>query len=265
MEENKFLLLGVKSRYNREKGGNAAMRKSLKIVDKMVILLFSLSFILTTAFVSIIPIASNNAYYLLQFEKNGIGQNLNYTIDQLKEITAAITGYMFRGKNSMQVYFDGKAVFSDQAISHMADVKVLFVGGTILGYISLILFLVSLIYLFFRRKEVKRHFRRINYCVFLCFMILVVAVAIYAFVDFDSAFVNFHHLIFPDPEKFDNAFFPNDDTLINILTMDFFFDVFLNVVIRIAAIFFVYFFVVQSLYGKVYAKIKSSFSKKLLR
>lgn len=241
------------------------MRKGLKIADITVILLFSLSFILTVAFLSIIPIASNNAYYMLQFEKNGVGENLNYSIGQLETITSAITGYLFRGKSSMQVYFDGTAVFSDQAISHMADVKVLFVGGTILGFVSLAVFFLCLVYLFFRRKAVKKNFRRINYLVFLVFLLLIVAIAVYAFVDFDSAFVNFHHLIFPDPEKFNNAFFQDDDTLINILTMDFFFDVFLNVVVRIAALFFVYFFVVQSLYGKVYAKIKSSFSKKLLR
>lgn len=95
------------------------MRKGLKIADITVILLFSLSFILTVAFLSIIPIASNNAYYMLQFEKNGVGENLNYSIGQLETITSAITGYLFRGKSSMQVYFDGTAVFSDQAISHM--------------------------------------------------------------------------------------------------------------------------------------------------
>lgn len=132
------------------------MRKGLKIADITVILLFSLSFILTVAFLSIIPIASNNAYYMLQFEKNGVGENLNYSIGQLETITSAITGYLFRGKQSMQVYFDGTAVFSDQAISHMADVKVLFVGGTILGFVSLVVFFLCLVYLSSGERRSKR-------------------------------------------------------------------------------------------------------------
>ncbi len=238
------------------------MKKALKVCDYIVSFLFSFLFILVSAFISIIPIASNNAYYMLQFEKNGVGENLNYSIEQLDEITKAITNYMFHGAKSMQVYFDNEPVFSPQAISHMADVKVLFVGGTILGYISLGLLVFATIYLAYRHKSVKKIFRKITYITFLVFLLMVIAMTIYALVDFDSAFTNFHHILFPDPEKFNNAFFPDDDTLINILTLDFFFDIFIEVIIRIVAIYTVFIFIVQCLYGKIFKHLKSIFISK---
>lgn len=238
------------------------MKKFLKYFDYVVCFIFSISFILTSALISIIPIASNNSYYMRQFEKNGVGEHLNYTIDQLQEITKAITNYMFHGANSMQVYFDEKAVFSDQAISHMADVKVLFVGGCILGYISLVILILCFGYLIYRSKFVKKFFRKINYITFGFFVLIIIGVSIYAAIDFDSAFVNFHHVIFPDPEKFNNAFFPNDDTLINILTLDFFIDIFIEIIIRFVAIYIVYFIIVQCLYGKMKKRIENSFKQK---
>ena len=67
-----------------------------------------------------------------QYIKNGVNQHLPYTLEELKQITESITNYMFRGASSMQIEISGKNVFSDQAILHMADVKVLFVGGMIM-------------------------------------------------------------------------------------------------------------------------------------
>lgn len=232
-----------------------------KVLDYISIIIFSFGFILTSAFISIIPIASDNSYYMQQYIKNGVNNNLPYSLEQLEEITKSITNYLFHGAESMQIAFDGKNVFSSQAISHMADVKVLFVDGSIIGYICIALSIISLIYIIYRVKHIKKIFRKINYITYGVFLLLIVAIGIYAAVDFDDAFVNFHHLIFPDPEKFNNAFFPWNDTLINILTIDFFFDIFFAIIIRVVAIFIVYFIIIQCLYGKTYIKIKNSFNK----
>lgn len=235
------------------------MKLCKKITDYLMCFIFSISFILTSFFISIIPIASNNSYYMLQFKRNGIGEHMNYSLEQLEIITKAITNYMFHGAKSMQVVFDGENVFSDQAISHMADVKVLFVGGTILGYISLVLLIISFVYLIIRRNNVKKIFRIIVLSMFALLIIILLSASIYALIDFDSAFTNFHHILFLNPEKFNNAFFPDDDTLINILTLDFFFDVFVQVATRLAAIFISFFIILFSLYGKTYERIKANY------
>lgn len=226
------------------------MKKVIKLGDYLLTIFFALLFILATAFISIIPIASNNQYYMKQFIKNGVGENLNYTIEELEAITESITNYLFRGAESMQIQINDKNVFSDQAILHMADVKDLFNLLTIAGIISITLILFLCIYFYIRRKEIKKNFRLITYLTFLFFLLLVIAAAIYALVDFNEAWTNFHHLIFPDPEKFNNAFFPYNDTLINILTLDFFFDIFFEIVIRILALFITLFVIIQTLYSK---------------
>ena len=125
----------------------------------------------------------------------------------------------------------------------------------------IVLTIVSLIYIIYRLKQTKSIFRRINYITYGVFLVLLIALGVYAIVDFDDAFVNFHHVIFPDPEKFNNAFFPWNDTLINILTIDFFFDIFFAIVIRVVAIFAVYFIIIQLMYGKAFTKIKNKFYK----
>lgn len=240
------------------------MNKFLKICDYIISFIFTICFILFSLFFAIIPIASNNSYYMIQFEKNGVGDNLHYSLDQLRIITNAITSYMFHCAKSMQVSFDNKEVFSPQAISHMADVKVLFVGGMILGYICLFICIISLIYIFYRRKQIKKIFKIIVYVIFSLFVAFIIACGIYVLIDFDSAFILFHKIIFPDPVKFNNAFFPNDDTLINILTIDFFFDIFIQVIVRLIAIYFMFFFLLEALSGKIFRKIKTNFKNKIL-
>ena len=239
------------------------MKKFLKVFDYVCVILFSIFFILSCAFISIVPIASDNSYYMQQYKTNGVGPYLTYTLDELELITKSITNYLFKGAASMQIQIDGSNVFSNQAILHMSDVKDLFVGGSILGIISIIITLICLTYIIFRCKSIKHIFRKINYLTFLSFLLIVIAICVYALVDFDSAFVNFHHVIFPDPEKFKNAFFPNDDTLINILTLEFFFDIFFAIIIRLVSLFIIYFIIVQCLYGKVLKKLTWVYKKKI--
>ena len=108
------------------------MKKFLKVFDYIASILFSFFFILSCLFISIIPIASDSSYYMKQYERNGVGPYLkNYTILQLKEVTDSTTSYLFRGKKSMQIYFNNEPFFSDQAILHMSDVKDLFTLGVV--------------------------------------------------------------------------------------------------------------------------------------
>lgn len=238
------------------------MKKFLKIFDYIATILFSFFFILSCLFISIIPIASNSSYYMKQYERNGVGEYLKgYSIEQLKEVTDSITSYLFNKKESMQVYFNDKPFFSDQAISHMSDVKDLFNLGVILGIISIILSITLLVYLIYRRKEIKKRFRLASYLTFGFFLIIILVIGVLALIDFDSFWTNFHHILFPDINKFNNAFFPYDDTLINVLTLDFFFDVIIDIIARILSLFIVYFIFVQCLYGKTYKKIKNTYQK----
>ena len=237
------------------------MKKFLKVFDYIATIMFSFFIILSCLFISIIPIASDSSYYMKQYERNGVGPYLSeYSISQLKEVTDSITSYLFKGKESMQVYFNDKPFFSPQAISHMADVKDLFTLGTVLGIISIVVSLILLVYLIYRKEKIRR-FRLLSYLTFGVFLIIVAVIGVLSLIDFDSFWTNFHHILFPDIEKFNNAFFPYDDTLINVLTLDFFFDVIIDIILRILSLFLVYFIIVQCLFGKTYKKIKNTYQK----
>ena len=91
------------------------MKKMMKVLDFVMTILFSIFFILSCAFISIIPICADNNYYMKQYIKNGVNQHLPYTLEELEQITESITNYMFRGASSMQIEINGKNVFSEQS------------------------------------------------------------------------------------------------------------------------------------------------------
>ena len=81
------------------------------------------------------------------------------TKDDLIKATNHIINYLYHSDvDSMQFQVltsEGPVnFFSEQAIIHMQDVKVLFIGGIKLCYICLILFIVFVVYLVIRRKNI---------------------------------------------------------------------------------------------------------------
>lgn len=150
------------------------------------------------------------------------------TKDDLIKATNHIINYLYHSDvDSMQFQVltsEGPVnFFSEQAIIHMQDVKVLFIGGIKLCYICLILFIVFVVYLVIRRKNILPIFFKTYLITVSIFIILGILVAIFAIVDFDLAFEIFHKIIFPDSDKVELALsFHYCDTLTNVLTGDFF-------------------------------------------
>ena len=232
------------------------MNKFLNIIDRIILILASIIFIILVGCISILPIAKSKSYYLKEQDKNNVEEILekytfngdshqhydettnsyydcywpkyDVTKDDLIKATNHIINYLYHSDvDSMQFQVltsEGPVnFFSEQAIIHMQDVKVLFIGGIKLCYICLILFIVFVVYLVIRRKNILPIFFKTYLITVSIFIILGILVAIFAIVDFDLAFEIFHKIIFPDSDKVELALsFHYCDTLTNVLTGDFF-------------------------------------------
>jgi hypothetical protein len=69
--------------------------------------------------------------------KNNTPDETGYTMEELKIISEHIIDYLFGRLDTMQVAFEDGNVFSNQALNHMRDVRTLYNGGSIIGWIAL--------------------------------------------------------------------------------------------------------------------------------
>ena len=157
----------------------------MKIIDRILVIIFNLCLLLTAGITPALLLASNPNYYYEQFEKNGIysytdengdekrkiiryiGGESNklamFSDEQLNIIITHITDYLFTNKESFElrmdeVYIigdgvcDGVDIFGEKAVSHMADVKSLM---NFAKWTAIICFMLAflIIFVFIKRRQ----------------------------------------------------------------------------------------------------------------
>lgn len=231
------------------------MEKALKVIDRIVSILASILFILLLVCISVLPIAKSKSYYMNQHHKNDVVGILNeYTFNGKKHYQAGENGEVFeyyypddyeatwsdvekatehiidylyhKDVESMQfqIEHEGKKYdfFTNQAIVHMVDVKVLFIGGINLCYLCIVLFVLCVAYLIYRRHFIKEYIVKTYLITVGVFFVVVLAAIIFAAIDFNVAFTVFHYLIFNSSDAELAISFSYYDTLTNVLTSEFF-------------------------------------------
>ena len=222
--------------------------KILKITDRVVIFLNSLFLLVWVIGAVALSITGNKSYYEHQFEKNNTAEKLHWAYaegDTIKEISYdkddldiiinKIIDYLDNKTDDMQVYIDGLEVFSNQAIYHMKDVKDLYNRGRILCTICFVLFLLGLLYMFFRYDNIKQIAFKHSLIALAIVGGIILIIGISMAINFRWTFTLFHKIIFPDPVKYKNAFFRpasnyaekahiNNQLLTSILNLDIFKD-----------------------------------------
>ena len=160
----------------------------MKIIDRLLVIIFNLCLLLTAGITPALILASSPSYYYEQFEKNGIysytdengdekrkiiryiGGESNklamFSDEQLNIIITHITDYLFADKESFElrmdeVYIigdgvcDGVDIFGEKAVSHMADVKSLMNFAKWTAIVSFIT-VITLLVLFIKRKQTRK-------------------------------------------------------------------------------------------------------------
>lgn len=242
------------------------MHKVNRVIDYCCAIFFSISLIVLFGCLAVLPIAKSKRYYMKEHLRNNVQAILeeksfngishtctdisnnyidhrlpkaNLSVIDIEKATTQIIDYLYHTdveSMQFQIETDEGAVdfFSEQAIVHMADVKVLFIGGMKLAFTCLAIFLLTIGWMIYRKAYVFKLIGKTYLVTLVIFIVLTILVTIYASNDFDSAFVLFHQIIFPDSNKVDLALsFNSCDTLTNLLTGEFF----MHIGLRIGIIF----------------------------
>lgn len=192
-------------------------------ICKIILIIFLPIYLLLT---SVEFSAYNIEFYMKNFEENNISENTGLKKDELKYVSSEIIRYIDGSRDNFDIVSkDGKSYFNEKEISHMKDVLVLFNKGRVLKQISFALILISLIYLF--KKERDSIPRTLIRTFITCFFVFLVIIGL-SILDFNKSFEIFHEILFTNDLWLLD---PTEDLLINLLTEDFFFKLFLNIIL----------------------------------
>lgn len=219
--------------------------KDHKICDCLVIILLNFCIIVFGIWISAIPITKSEKFYLHHFEENTYAQKVLESeydvpgIEIMKDVMKITIDYYFGNAEEYQVYIGDEKLFNEDEVRHMKDVKNLYVIGQIIAIICLMLMIASFFYLIFHFRRIKKRLIITTICFYGGIIILVGAFFIWGLFSYYQAdpiersynsyfvylFINFHHLIFPNLDKFYLATGQNGydiRTLTTILNSDLF-------------------------------------------
>lgn len=189
------------------------MKKWLWLPALLIILLVPIILIFTTIRILFTPAFLAHEYRLKNFPPDEYGFS---TTERLQWGTLSIN-YLF---NSQGIEFladlkldNGKPIYNERELSHMADVKNLVQSALKVWYCALVLFLLLTIFAW-RAKWLPRYWQAIatGGWVTLGLVGLVLAGTL---INFDELFTQFHHLFFTG----DTWLFYANDTLIRLLPL----------------------------------------------
>lgn len=191
------------------------------------------------------------SYFQKQFEKNNISAATGFNTEELHKIIRQMTGYLAGRETNFNLTLErnGKpySVFNEREISHMIDVKVLFILMHRLKWMLLFLLILFWIpyfaYIFYlyrqqrSSKTVKLFLRfKLNLSKMLAFngLFTLAAIGVLGFMllsDFGKYFVHFHEIFFTNDLWLLN---PETDHLIQMLPEVFFYDISTQIILQYA-------------------------------
>ena len=154
----------------------------------------------------------------MQIEPLGIPQNTGFSFEQIKEAYDQVLDYLTLPNATFST---GDFKFSQEGYSHFADCKALFTLNVTLLIISSIVIASLLLLNKFKKTTLLRPFG-CSVALISAISILVVGalLTIVISIDFDGAFITFHHLFFPGKDNW--TFHPDKDQIITALPQEFF-------------------------------------------
>ncbi|MFA5543337.1 MAG: DUF1461 domain-containing protein [Bacilli bacterium] len=208
----------------------------IKWYEKLVIGLFSLFLVIIAIWISVVPLTKSKAFYLYEFKKNDTVEVTGYSMEELEVIAVKIIDYLFNKTDDMQVEINDEIVFSNQALIHMSDVRDLYNDGRTLAF-SILFFTIAMgLFIWYNFSRLKKYLFKYTVVIYSLIGLLIIVIGIFAIIDFDLVFDIFHRIIFPNEQKYNDAFFgsvsnyeeiPGVDNLmlIKILSIGLFMDV----------------------------------------
>ena len=172
--------------------------------------------------------------YRYEYEKYDVLSDLDMNMDDVMYVTHEMMDYL-RGKGdtlSVMTTVEGREqdFFNEQDRFHMGEVRDLFIGGLNIRFGACIAAVLCILFLIITRADIKKIIPRSYWIALGITGTAVLFLGIAAVVDFDSVFVQFHHIFF-DNDLW--IFDPAEDYMIRMLPEGLFYDM----VMRIGPVF----------------------------
>lgn len=172
--------------------------------------------------------------YRYEYEKYDVLSDLDMNMDDVMYVTHEMMNYL-RGKGdtlSVMTTVEGQEqdFFNEQDRFHMGEVRDLFIGGLNIRFGACVAAVLCILFLIITRADIKKIIPRSYWIALGIIGTAVLFLGIAAVVDFDSVFVQFHHIFF-DNDLW--IFDPAEDYMIRMLPEGLFYDM----VMRIGAVF----------------------------
>ncbi len=172
--------------------------------------------------------------YRYEYEKYDVLSDLDMNMDDVMYVTHEMMDYL-RGKGdtlSVMTTVEGQEqdFFNEQDRFHMGEVRDLFIGGLNIRFGACVAAVLCMLFLIITRADIKKIIPRSYWIALGITGTAVLFLGIAAVVDFDSVFVQFHHIFF-DNDLW--IFDPAEDYMIRMLPEGLFYDM----VMRIGAVF----------------------------
>ena len=208
--------------------------KGYKILSALAGLALFLSLLLT----SIDLLCFNRSFFRWQYSLNHTAESIGISEDGLMNATNALLDYMQDKRDDIiiveKVNGNEREIFDERETLHMVDVKNLYLNAMKTRTILLVGSITILTLLAFTHRNQSYTILSNAYRNGLLFLgSLIFSIAIYAMVDFNGFWMNFHYVFF------DNDLFlldPNISIMINMFPSNFFFAVVFGIILLFVSI-----------------------------
>ena len=208
--------------------------KGYKVLSALAGLALFLSLLLT----SIDLLCFNRSFFRWQYSLNHTAESIGISEDGLMNATNALLDYMQDKRDDIKVIevVNGseREIFDERETLHMVDVKNLYLNAMNTRTVLLVGSIVILTLLAFTHRNQSYTILSNAYRNGLwCLGSLIFFIAIYAMIDFNGFWMNFHYVFF------DNDLFlldPNISIMINMFPSNFFFAVVFGIILLFVSI-----------------------------
>ncbi len=198
-------------------------------------ILFGISFfcLIISLLLTIIDLnCFDQSFYQKEYVQNNTSEETGMNEEDLWDTTLVLFDYLHDARDDLSVQHEVngtvREIFDSREKAHMVDVKNLYLNTivvrNVLAIVGSILFVVSI--LLNKKNWITSMYIGYKRSLGLLFVIIL-AILIYAAIDFNSFWIQFHYLFFTN-----DLFFldPNTEILINMVPEQFFFDLVIRII-----------------------------------
>ena len=125
----------------------------MKILDRIIIILFSIAFIFSAIWMVSIPTLKNKNFYLRQYEKGNIIEESQ--LEELETITDNVLEYFF-GNGKLEYFVNGDNIFDEEATEYFSVLKSTYILIQIFGTIGFLITIACVCYMIWRFGSLKK-------------------------------------------------------------------------------------------------------------